>query len=371
MELGTSVVIAISYLGWTAAQLTALGLVFSTLSGGAHLARTAASCISGVVVLGYTIWGGMWSVAMTDLFQSVMIIVGLGVVAWLVGDMAGGAGKVIAAARRGRQVRVLAERRHQGVARASSPPAHARHRLDPAAGHLPARHLGEGRDAPPSLGSLLGGVVYFCFAFVPIFIVLAALMIDPALGKLLAAEDAREMQRILPNFILEHTPMWVAGAVLRRAALGDPLHRERRDHRADLAVHRERHPPVRPAHERPAVPAARCAWSWWRSPLAALLFALNSKQTMYDMVQNAYKVTLVAALRAARRRHLLEARQQRRRDPVGRCSGSPAGSSPSVRRADATVPPPLVGLGFSLFGMVLGSLAAAAAARGAPSRPRH
>src|SRR4030095_15799797 len=34
MELGTSVVIAISYIGWTAAQLTALGLAFSVLSGG-------------------------------------------------------------------------------------------------------------------------------------------------------------------------------------------------------------------------------------------------------------------------------------------------------------------------------------------------
>src|SRR6266446_6745999 len=56
------------------------------------------SVISGIVVLAYTIWGGMWSVAMTDLFQSVMIILGLGVIAWFVGDMAGGPGKVVAAA---------------------------------------------------------------------------------------------------------------------------------------------------------------------------------------------------------------------------------------------------------------------------------
>src|ERR1051325_9054263 len=97
MELGTSVVIAISYLGWTAAQLTALGLVFSTLTDGA-ISLSAGIVISGVVVLGYTIWGGMWSVAMTDLFQSVMIIVGLGIIAWFVGDMAGGPGKIIAAA---------------------------------------------------------------------------------------------------------------------------------------------------------------------------------------------------------------------------------------------------------------------------------
>src|SRR3982750_4490619 len=97
MELGTSVVIAISYLGWTAAQLTALGLVFSTLTGGA-ISLSNGIIISGIFVLAYTIWGGMWSVAMTDLFQSVMIIVGLGLVAWVVGDMAGGPGKVLAAA---------------------------------------------------------------------------------------------------------------------------------------------------------------------------------------------------------------------------------------------------------------------------------
>src|SRR2546425_9226919 len=97
MELGTSVIISISYLGWTAAQVTALGLVFSTLTNGAISLETGI-VISGAVVLAYTIWGGMWSVAMTDLFQSVMIIVGLGVIAWFVGDRAGGPGKIIAAA---------------------------------------------------------------------------------------------------------------------------------------------------------------------------------------------------------------------------------------------------------------------------------
>src|SRR5437879_10968474 len=84
MELGTSVIIAISYLGWTAAQPTALRPAFSTLTGGAVSLQTGI-VISGIIVLAYTIWGGMWSVAMTDLFQSVMIIVGLAPVARLVG----------------------------------------------------------------------------------------------------------------------------------------------------------------------------------------------------------------------------------------------------------------------------------------------
>src|SRR5256885_12140365 len=97
MEFGTSVIIAISYLGWTAAQLTALGLVFSTLTDGA-IPLSTGIIISGVVVLGYTIWGGMWSVAMTDLFQSVMIIVVPALVAWIVADMAVLPVRVIAAA---------------------------------------------------------------------------------------------------------------------------------------------------------------------------------------------------------------------------------------------------------------------------------
>src|SRR5260370_24931674 len=89
MEFGTSVVIAISYLGWTAAQLTALGLVFSTLTDGA-VSLSTGIILSGVIVLAYTIWGGMWSVAMTDLFQSVMIIAALALVAWIVGYMSAG-----------------------------------------------------------------------------------------------------------------------------------------------------------------------------------------------------------------------------------------------------------------------------------------
>ena len=97
VEVVTSLAITTSYLGWTSAQMTALGLVFSVLSGGA-ISLEAGIALGAAIVLGYTIWGGMWSVAMTDLFQSVIILVGLAAVAWLVGDMAGGAGKVIAAA---------------------------------------------------------------------------------------------------------------------------------------------------------------------------------------------------------------------------------------------------------------------------------
>src|SRR3990170_2185533 len=85
VEVATSVAITTSYLGWTAAQLTALGLVFSVLSGGAIPLATGIYVGAGIVLF-YTFWGGLWSVALTDLFQSVVILVGLLAVAWLVGD---------------------------------------------------------------------------------------------------------------------------------------------------------------------------------------------------------------------------------------------------------------------------------------------
>src|SRR3979490_539488 len=193
MELGTSVVIAISYLGWTAAQLTALGLVFSTLTGGAISLQTGI-IISGVIVLAYTIWGGMWSVAMTDFFQSVMIILGLGIIAWFVGDMAGGPGKVIAAAAEGGKFEFWPKGGTKewlwfGTAW-----------LTLALGSIPQQDIFQrvtsAKDEKTAVrGTLLGGVVYFTFAFVPVFIVYAGLLIAPSLAGYLAAEDPRAMQK--------------------------------------------------------------------------------------------------------------------------------------------------------------------------------
>jgi len=97
VEVLTSVAIVISYLGWTSAQLTALGLIIHVLSSGA-IALNTAIMLGAAVVLVYTVFGGMWSVAFTDLFQSIVIVIGLVLVAVLVGDSAGGMDKVLAQA---------------------------------------------------------------------------------------------------------------------------------------------------------------------------------------------------------------------------------------------------------------------------------
>ena len=44
----------------------------------------------------YTVFGGMWSVALTDFLQMIIIVIGLSLIAWFAADLAGGADKVIA-----------------------------------------------------------------------------------------------------------------------------------------------------------------------------------------------------------------------------------------------------------------------------------
>src|SRR5438477_198274 len=75
VETMTTLCIVISYLGWVAAQISALGLVFNVVSGGA-MSQPVGMMVGASTVLVYTIWGGMWSVAITDFIQMIIIVAG-------------------------------------------------------------------------------------------------------------------------------------------------------------------------------------------------------------------------------------------------------------------------------------------------------
>src|SRR3954465_2610560 len=350
-EVTTSVAITASYLGWTSAQMTALGLVFSVLSGGAIDLNTGI-VIGAVIVLGYTIWGGMWSVALTDLFQSVMIIAGVRIIAWAGGEKAGGGGKVVGAAAEAGKFEFW-------------PKGGSKEWLyfftawvTLALGSIPQQDIFQPvtsakNERTAILGTLPGGGIYFTFAFVPIFIVFAALMIDPSLGNLLSAEDAREMQGILPSFILGHTPMWVqvmffgallsailstaSGAIIAPTALVTenvikPFYPGMSDRRFLVTLR--------------AILVAFTA--------AALIFALLSKKTMYDMIQSAYTVTLVAAF-VPLAAGVFWKRASNAGALVSALSGLAGWFAVEWFVNEPAVPSPLVGLAFSVLGMVLGS----------------
>ena len=62
------------YLGWIGAQLLAFGYILNALTG---IPLMAAVLVSTVVVVIYTYSGGMWADTMTDVFQGVILIIGL------------------------------------------------------------------------------------------------------------------------------------------------------------------------------------------------------------------------------------------------------------------------------------------------------
>jgi SSS family solute:Na+ symporter len=354
VEVITSLAITASYLGWTSAQMTALGLAFSVLSGGALSLNTGIVLGAGVV-LGYTIWGGMWSVALTDLFQSVMIIVGLIFVAWLVGDMAGGAGKVVAAASEAGKFQFWPK----GDAKEWL--AFVAAWLTLAIGSIPQQDVFQRvtsakNEKTAIRGSLLGGLVYFCFAFVPIFIAYSALVIDPSMEKLFASPDAREVQRILPELILERTPMW-AQIMFFGALLSAILSTASGALIAPTAICTENvlKPFLPHMSERQFMVTLRTVLVTFT--LAALLFALNSKSTMYEMVQNAYKVTLVGAFVP-----LAAGIYWKRANVAGAIMsivlGLASWGAMELWGGASILPPQLVGLGFAIAGMLIGSLVA-------------
>src|SRR5215470_4284017 len=72
---------------WSAELLVAIGSTFGILL---DMQLTTAILLSAAVVTAYTIAGGMWSVAYTDAFQLLMVIVGLAVALPYVLDAVGG-----------------------------------------------------------------------------------------------------------------------------------------------------------------------------------------------------------------------------------------------------------------------------------------
>ena len=354
VEVLTSLAIAASYLGWTSAQMTALGLVIHVLSGGA-LELNAAIMAGAAIVLVYTIFGGMWSVAFTDLFQTVVILIGLTLVAFLVGGQAGGFDAVVSKA--------AAEGKFSFFPASDDAKAWwamAGAFFTFAFGSIPQQDVFQRMTSARNentavLGTVLGATIYFVFAFVPMFIAYSALVTNPEMGKLFASEDGREIQRILPDLVLGKMPMW-AQVMFFGALLSAILSTASGALLAPTATFTEN-------VMRPFMPGIsdRTFMILLRTVLvtftfAALLFALNSTSTMYEMVQNAYKVTLVGAFIP-----LVAGVYWRKASTQGALASSIGGllvwlAAENVA-ADAMVPPQLVGLFAAAILMAMGSLA--------------
>ncbi|TWC38532.1 SSS family transporter [Pseudomonas sp. SJZ079] len=289
VELITSLVIMASYLGWIAAQLTALGVVFNVLSEGS-ISITQGMFIGTLIVLIYTLFGGMWSVALTDTFQMAIIVVGLGYLTWLIGDMAGGPQKVISQAASEGKLSFM----HSFTAKDIV--AFIGAGVTMMLGSIPqqdvyARVMSAKTEKIASRATIAGGIFYLGFCMLPIFLTYAASMIDPAMVKHFLEEDA---QMILPHLILERTPVFAQvlffGALLSAimsTASGTLL-------APSVTFTENVLKRLRPnMNDREFLTAMR--WTIVACAIITLSFALYSDASIYEMVGSAYKVTLVAA----------------------------------------------------------------------------
>ena len=201
VEILCSIIIMLSYLGWVAAQVTALGLVFNILS--ADSITFEWGMVIGVAsILIYTLFGGMWSVAITDFIQMIVLVIGLSIIAVMAGDMAGGADKVIAFAQSKDMFRFFPEPSLRDMLFFFAAA------ITMMLGSIPQQDVFQrvmsAKDVKAATrGPVIGGICYLLFAFVPMFLVVAALMILPEQTTELLKGDT---QKILPTLVLEKMP---------------------------------------------------------------------------------------------------------------------------------------------------------------------
>ena len=202
IEVVCSLIIMLSYLGWVSAQVTALGLVFNLLSG--DLISVPWGMAIGVLsILVYTLWGGMWSVAVTDFIQMIILVLGLVVLAFFAADMAGGADKVIDLATSRDLFKFWPEPSwHEilfffGAA------------ITMMLGSIPQqdvfqRVMSANSEKAAVRGTVIGGTAYIFFAFVPMFLVASALLIMPEEATALLGDDP---QKVLPTLVMDKMPV--------------------------------------------------------------------------------------------------------------------------------------------------------------------
>lgn len=358
VEVFTATVITITYVSWSSAQITALGLVLHVLAdaamGEGTLPLNYAIMVGAAIVVLYTIFGGMWSVALTDVIQTAVIVVGLIIIAFLLSSQAGGVVAVIDHARQAGKLRLFPD------ADARAWFAFIGAFLTFSLGSIPQQDVFQrvtsAKDEKTAVrGTLLGGLFYFFFAFVPMFIAYSALLINPSSASLFASDDPRVIQRILPDLILNQTPFW-AQAIFFGSLLSAILSTASGTLLAPSSLFTEN-------VIRPFFPAMndRTMLKTLRSVLlifsiGATYYAVTSESTMYEMVANAYTVTLVGAVVP-----LALGIYWRNATTQGAIASVISGVAAwlvaeQLGGEEAMIPAPLYGLAASLVGMIIGSL---------------
>ncbi len=353
VEVFCSVAIILSYLGWVAAQITALGLVFNVLTGGA-ISESTGMIIGTLAVLVYVMVGGFLAVAWTDFIQMIVLVVGLSVIAIFSAELAGGAGQVMNLVTQQDMLRFFPEPTFKDIAFFIAAG------ITMMLGSIPQQDVFQrvmsAKDARTAQsGAIIGGAAYILFAFVPMFIVTAALVV---MGDRAVQMVHNDYQKLLPAFIMGHMPL-----VMQILFFGALLSAIKSTSSATLLapstsfvenILGNLYPSMSDRQRLVAMRASILVFS-----LSVLAYAIAMRGTsIYELVSSAYQVTLVAAFVP-----LLMGLYWKRATTQGAALAILLGVGtwvlffPGVTRLGDAFPGQLAGLLMAFVGMLVGSLA--------------
>jgi Na+/proline symporter len=289
VETVTSLAIVVSYLGWVGAQITALGLVFNVLSDG-EISRVAGMWIGSTTILIYTLFGGMWAVAITDFVQMIVIVIGMLWIGGEVSGMVGGVGVVVEHAAQAGKFNFWPALDLKEIF------AFTAALVTMMLGSIPQQDVFQRVQSSRTekiavWGAVLGGSLYFLFAFVPMFLAYSATLIDP---KMVAELKETDPQMILPTLVLEKAPL-VAQILFFGALLSAIKSCASATLLAPSVTFTENivKPLMGNISDRKLLFAMRIVTLVFT--LLVTLYAINSDASIFKMVENAYQITLVTA----------------------------------------------------------------------------
>ena len=356
VEVLVTLCIVVSYLGWVAAQIKALGLVFHVVSDGA-ISENLGMIIGAGSVLIYTLFGGMWSVAITDFIQMIVIVIGMLYISGEMTALTGGFTVVIEHAAAAGKFSFWPDMNLVSILGFTA--ALCTMML----GSIPQQDVFQRISSSKNVNiavqaSILGGVLYFIFAFVPMYLAYSATLIDPGLVERYINTDS---QMILPKLVLEHAPVFAQilffGALLSAikscasatllapsVSFAENIVRGFYNNLSDQGL----------------LKIMRITVLFFT--LAVTLFAMNSELSIFKMVESAYKVTLVAAF-VPLAFGIYWSKANSLGGLLAVVFGLTVWIGAEILAPEATLPPQLAGLLASVAGMLLGGLVPRSALR--------
>ena len=353
IEVFCSAAIILSYLGWVAAQITALGLVFSVLTGGA-MSETAGMIVGTLAVLIYVVIGGFLAVAITDFIQMIVLVVGLSIIAMFSSQLVGGPGAVINMAQQKDLWHFLPQAKFTDIA------FFVGSAVTMMLGSIPQQDVYQrvmsAKSAPTArAGAVIGGASYIVFAFVPMFVVACAVIVMGNDAMELAKSD---YQRVLPTFVMTKMPLIMQilffGALLSaiKSTSSATLLAPSTSFTENILKN------LRPGmSDRQQLLAMRVTIVVFASLVLAYAIAMKGT-SIYDLVSSAYQVTLVGAFVP-----LVTGLYWKRATTQGAILSLAAGIAtwivffPQISPLGELFPGQLAGLLAAFAGMVVGSLA--------------